>query len=107
MPLILSPPLPTECQQLILRLALENMGYRRIKGELYKLGYQVLSDLDAEPHARAPCATDAAAGRAIPPGSGRRRDGLRLLHLIVRMVAENPRWGERRIDLPVRSVDRD
>jgi putative transposase len=37
------PPLPTECQQLILRLARENpgWGFRRIKGELRKLGYQV------------------------------------------------------------------
>ena len=37
------PPLPSECQQLILRLARENpgWGFRRIKGELRKLGYQV------------------------------------------------------------------
>jgi putative transposase len=37
------PPMPTECQQLILRLARENTGwgYRRIKGELHKLGHQV------------------------------------------------------------------
>ena len=37
------PPLPTECQQLILRLARENSGWghRRIKGELRKLGYEV------------------------------------------------------------------
>ncbi|HKF17574.1 MAG TPA: hypothetical protein VKF14_10340 [Candidatus Dormibacteraeota bacterium] len=37
------PSLPTECQQLILRLARENSGWghRRIKGELRKVGYQV------------------------------------------------------------------
>ena len=37
------PPLPTECRQLILRLVRENpgWGFRRIKGELRKLGYQV------------------------------------------------------------------
>jgi putative transposase len=37
------PPLPSECQQLILRLAGENpgWGYRRIQGELRKLGQEV------------------------------------------------------------------
>jgi len=37
------PPLPAECQELVLRLARENprWGYLRIRGELLKLGHQV------------------------------------------------------------------
>jgi putative transposase len=37
------PPLPAECQQLVLRLARENplWGYVRIRGELLKLGHRV------------------------------------------------------------------
>jgi putative transposase len=37
------PPLPTEVQELILRLAKETprWGYKRIKGELQKLGIKV------------------------------------------------------------------
>jgi hypothetical protein len=37
------PPLPAECQELVLRLARENprWGYLCIRGELLKLGHQV------------------------------------------------------------------
>src|SRR5262245_51163955 len=39
------PPLPAECQELVLRLARENprWGYQRIRGELLKLGHRVSS----------------------------------------------------------------